>query len=234
MIAIIFDMDGVIIDSEPLHMRLEDELFNDLGLGLDVQARAAFLGVSNRDMWQQLKRDHHLSQSVEELIELGSRRYRDAVATEKVPYVPGAVELIRELHARGVPVAIASSSASGWITKTVADAGLEDAITVFVGGDQVAKSKPDPEIFLRAAAGLTGASSSSGDPETDRFIVIEDSPNGVRAAKAAGLYCIGFANPNSGSPDLHGTDRVCSSMEEVGRVLNELITDHQRASGIRS
>lgn len=226
-IGVIFDMDGVIVDSEPFHVKIEEKLFSELGIDLPEEERFRFLGVSSRDMWSQLKADYDLDHSLEELIRMGRDRYASMFSGFSAPFVPGALELIRELHDRNVPLAIASSSSSRHISDIVKRGHLDTIVSVRVGGDQVGRSKPDPEIFRKAVEGLRPFldeqySSSRND---GAFIVVEDSPNGVIAALRAGLYVIGFMNPNSGSPDLSHAHRVCTTMEEVATEIgNVLVT----------
>ncbi len=209
--AVIFDMDGVIFDSEPLHQEVEAEILRNLGIVVDPEDSAAFLGANSYEMWARIIDRHGLTRSVEELVELERRRYRVTATQRGVPLVPGAEDLIRSLAARGTPLAVASSSPELHIEEHLEQAHLKHFFPVRVSGDSVPRSKPDPAIFLRAAD-LLGV-----PPEA--CIVIEDSPNGVAAAAAAGIHCIGLTNKLSGSPDISSADRVCCDLTEVSKLL---------------
>ncbi len=194
--AVIFDMDGVIIDSEPLHYRVEGQLFRELGLEIATAEHETFLGMSSADMWRRIGETRPLPRPIDELVQLERQRYRQA-AREGVPEVPGAVELIRHLAATGVPLAVASSAPLEQIRDTLKVTETEGLFRVQVSGDEVARSKPDPAIFLEAARRLGVAPGGC--------LVIEDSENGRTAAHAAGMRCL-FYGPG-GFPSMRAIAR---------------------------
>lgn len=210
---VIFDMDGVIIDSEPLHFAVERTLFAELGLPVGETEHAGFVGCSSRTMWETLRSRYGLDRQTADLVLYERRRYREALQAEGVPFMPGMVDLIRELASGGVAVAIASSAPHEQIDEVVRTGALASAVRVRVSGDDVPHSKPDPAIFLRAAT-LMGA-----DPYA--CTVVEDSEHGVSAARAAGMRCIGFRNPNSGAQNLSRADAVVDGVEELRALLFE-------------
>lgn len=215
MKAVIFDMDGVIIDSEPVHRAVERDAFAVLGIELTPAEHAGFLGVGWGDMIAEVNRTRNRSITMVE--------YRGVVATVRdrhvppggMPFVPGAVDLIVELGQMGAVVGIASSSHRASITETVQRGGVESVVAAYTGGDEVHRSKPAPALFLETASRLSRA--------PGQCVVIEDSPNGVRAARAAGMACIGYRNPGSGSPDLGAATVVCDTIGAVRTELFRLI-----------
>lgn len=182
--AIIFDMDGVIIDSEPLHYEVESVMFQEFGLEISADEHAQFLGMSSTDMWQHIQNTRGLPISVAEMVQREREMYQ-LLATERgVPEIPGSVALIRELAATGVPIAVASSAPMEQIAGMVAQTGIEGLFSALVSGDEVPRSKPDPAIYLETARRLNVSPLSCA--------VIEDSAHGFHAATSAGMHCIRF------------------------------------------
>ncbi len=219
MKAVIFDMDGVLIDSEPIHRAVEREVFSSLGVHITEAEHLRYLGVSWDDMIADVRDRTGCAVTAEAFQEaVGAVRAR-VLPADGEPFVAGALELVREVSDTGVPVGIASSSSRIHIERTIRRGQLENAITAFTGGDEVERSKPDPEVFLRTAGRL--------GVKPDACIVVEDSPNGIRAAVAAGMTCLGFVNPGSGSPDISSANVVCESMDEVRRSLFAFLSVHR-------
>ena len=209
-------MDGVIIDSEPTHQSIETQMFNELGLSLTEEEHLSFVGTSSQDMWTALKSRFDVKMTPVELLHLGRNLYWEALENGQVPLVEGVVDLIGQFHKKGYKLQVASSATRPTIHKVLEYFSLEHFFGYIIGGDDVKKSKPDPEIFYKAA-GQSGSFPS-------QCLVIEDSANGTRAAKAAGMYCIGFINPGSGNQDLSVADVIVNKLSEIDvRKINELI-----------
>ncbi len=200
-------MDGVIIDSEPIHQALEFEMFRDLGLDISDDEHMKYVGTSSIDMWNMIKEKHDLKKTPEELLLYGRKKYWDALEQRRVPLVDGSVELMHELFHNDYLIQVASSATRPTVDKVIDFFQLEKYISHRIGGNEVVKSKPDPEIFLKAAQ------QSSSNPS--QCLVIEDSMNGIRAAKEAGMLCIGYANPGTGSQDLSKADLVVSDIRQL-------------------
>jgi HAD superfamily hydrolase (TIGR01509 family) len=209
--TIIFDMDGVIIDSEPVHQQLEIEMFQDLGLQISDEEHSSYVGTSAMDMWTLIRERHVLNKSPEELLLYGRKRYWEALDGGRVPLVEGALQLIKAVHGAGFILQVASSATRPTVDKVLEYFKLENYFVHRIGGNEVSLSKPNPEIFLKAAE------QSGSHP--GRCLVIEDSANGVKAAKAAGMVCIGFANPGSGSQNLSAADLVVDSLYKIDLTL---------------
>lgn len=216
MAAVIFDMDGVLIDSEPTHERIEQELFEELGIALTLAEHRRYQGTGSIEMWRSIIGEHALDAEAASLSERQRSRFLASLEEGAIPRIGGIVELVARLHGRGVPLAVASSSAGPVVRRVLSHTGLAELFRVVVSGDEVLRSKPAPEIFLLAADRLGLV--------PKMCLVVEDSENGVAAAKAAGMVCVGFRNPGSGSPPLAAADYRVGSTEELSAVLTDLLS----------
>lgn len=205
--TVIFDMDGVIIDSEPTHQKLEFEMYEELGLKISAEEHKDYIGTSSIDMWNLIRTRHGLAKTPEELLLYGRSKYWEALENGRVPLVDGSRELIAELHEGGFVVQVASSATRPTVDKVISHFELEEYFPYRIGGNEVSKSKPSPEIFL------TAANQSNSSPET--CLVIEDSTNGIKAAKSAGMFCIGYKNPGTGNQDLSLADEVVDDLKRL-------------------
>lgn len=205
--AVIFDMDGVLVDSEPLHMDVNLVIHKELGIEIPPEEYKKFIGVSNLYKWTTIKEKYHLDLSIEEIVKEERKRVVEYIGKNLKESIPGVKELIYGLKSKGVKLAVASSSSRSLINTILKNTGLTDVFSYIISGEEVQRSKPSPDIFLKAAEGL------SADP--GECAVFEDSKNGTIAAKAAGMYCIGYLNPTSGNQDISISDRVISAYSEI-------------------
>ena len=198
--AVIFDMDGVIIDSEASFLRSKQQLLRELGVEVDVSYHYAFFGTTSVYTWTTLKETFGLVQPVEELIERANALREAVLREEGMKPIPGVLDLIRHLHDSGIRLAVASSSPMADILHTVSRFQIQDCFSSFASGGECQNGKPFPDVFLLAAERLSVAPSVC--------LVIEDSRNGRLAAKAAGMACIAFANPDYARQDLKEADLI--------------------------
>lgn len=181
----IFDMDGLLIDSEPLWMSTEIELLHEIyGVAISVTDLRTWQGTSARDFCNSMAR-LHAGQGVEAGVLLDALLNRMGQKIVSSPLMPGAVEIIDWLTERSVKLAIASSSPRGFIEAVIHKYSLP--ISVFASGTEVPRSKPHPAVFELAADRL-GA-------QPYQCLVWEDSLNGVIAAKAAGMQVVAVPDP---------------------------------------
>ena len=203
-------MDGVIIDSEPIHQQLEFEMFAELGLHISEEEHKDYIGTSAIDMWTKIGERHNLTKSPKELLLYGRKKYWKSLDEGKVPLVEGALDLIKIFHENKFLIQVASSATRPTVDKVLEHFSLEKYFKYRIGGDEVSKSKPEPEIFLKAAQ------QSGSDPEN--CLVIEDSGNGVTAAKSAGMFCIGYENSGTGKQNLAHADVLVKNLNEIDLV----------------
>jgi HAD superfamily hydrolase (TIGR01509 family) len=197
---VIFDLDGVLLDSEPLYMAMNQKFFKTLGAEISEQEYHAFVGISATTMWATIKAKAHLSQSVEELKALERElKYKTLNETQLVP-TEGVVELLEKLKAGQYTMAIASSGLRKNIDVILNKLHVNQYFDLIVSGEDVIKGKPEPDIFLKV--------SNHFGRKPEDCVVIEDSKNGVLAAKAAGMTCLAYFNPHSGNQDLTQADIV--------------------------
>ena len=204
---IIFDMDGVLLDSEPMHQEIIYETFQLEGIPFDKAYIQTLTGMSAFPMWEKVKHDAQRSESVEELIKFHRNYFFKRLPEVKVPLVPHVKDVLEKFKNEGKHLSLASSSGRRLIDIFTQQTNIAHYFEVIMSGDDVQYSKPNPEIFLKVAQWY-------GLPAT-QFTVIEDSTNGVKAAKSAGMQCVGFQNPLSGGQDLSQADSVIHSMQEL-------------------
>jgi beta-phosphoglucomutase family hydrolase len=210
--AVIFDMDGVIIDSEPTHMKLENETYKKLCIEVTEDEHHSFVGATSHYMWEALKNKYKLNQTLDELIEYDRSTYFKHLNSDEceITLIDGVKQLIEDLHENGIKLAIASSSPLNVIEAIAKKFQIEEYFEVFVTGDYVKRSKPEPDIFIFASEKLKVV------PEN--CVVIEDSHNGVLAAKKAGMKCVGINSGPEGSQDISMADLVINSFKEVNYI----------------
>ena len=208
--AVIFDMDGVLADTEPIYMQINRDLLSSLGVFVSTEQLFPYVGISAKRMWPELRSRFELQQPLSELIRLEKdRQVRHLRGMNQIPEIPGVRQLLEELSKGSMPMAVASSSSREIVDLILSKADLGRFFTAIVSGQDVSQGKPAPDIFLKAAAML--------GVEPRNCVVVEDSPPGVKGAKNAGMICVGFVNPHSGNPDLSGADLVLYDFSSEGR-----------------
>jgi HAD superfamily hydrolase (TIGR01509 family) len=206
--CVIFDMDGVIINSEPIHQELERKIFIRLGINVTKEIHHTLVGATDEYLWTQLGKLFRLPYKVPDIIKLKKSLYLDHLkqdtSVRPIPYVTG---LIEELHRNNFFLVLASSSPHEQIEYILNIFKIRHYFHATISGEDVDAGKPDPEMFIKAA-GLVKC-------HPDNCVVIEDTCIGVTAAKRAKMKCIGFINPDSGNQDLTGSDIILNSFKEL-------------------
>lgn len=202
-------MDGVIVDTEPVHHYAYRQHFKELNIDVSDEMYATLTGNSTRNVFQKLKENFNLSHDVEALILRKRHLFNEAFDTKPdLELIAGVLPLIQDLHSNGMQLILASSASKSTISRVFNRFNLHQYFTDTVSGEDFPKSKPHPAIFLHAAS-LSVAPKSS-------CVVIEDSTNGIAAAKAAGIFCIGYHSENSKDQDLSQADFLIDDFSGFG------------------
>ncbi len=218
--TVIFDMDGVIVDTEPVHSYAYFQHFAELNIDVSKDMFTSFMGNSTRNTFQKLKELFPIDGEVEDLIQRKRTLFNDAFDNKEDLYlIEGVEKLIKELHLNGIQLILASSAAKVTIDRVFKRFNLHQYFTHIVSGEDFPNSKPHPAIFEYAA-------SLSIAPK-ENCIVIEDSTNGIKAAKAAGIFCVGYNSENSKLQDLSLADIVVEHLDELSfeRISKILISN---------
>ena len=203
--AVIFDMDGVLVDGEPLHFAAARDVLAGFGAELTWETYTDWIGETFDTIWPDIQRRFALPVERGEYERAFGPRVQEQYERHAVA-MPGAHDLLGRLRDAGVPLGLATSTKRPRVDIALARLDLARFLTVTVSGDEVARGKPDPEIYLTAAGRL--------DVPPERCLVLEDSPAGVASARAAGMRAIGVRiNGGSGRP-LDGADRIIESLAD--------------------
>jgi HAD superfamily hydrolase (TIGR01509 family) len=180
--CVAFDLDGVLVDTEPAFERSVGDLLAARGLGLTPELARRMLGTTTVQAFEHLRAHFRLAEPVEALANESVERLFALLDAEPAPLLPGAAELLDRLGRRGVPVAIATSSHREHVERVLGPYRLLDRFAFVMTCADVTRGKPDPEIYLETARRF-------GHDPAD-MVVLEDSPNGLRAARGAGARCV--------------------------------------------
>jgi HAD superfamily hydrolase (TIGR01509 family) len=209
--AVIFDNDGLLLDTEDAWTRAEETLFARRGRVFTLEHKRSLIGSAGADAAKKLEAMLDLAGDGERLMdELQELVMQEALAG--VEPRPGSLDLVERLRGAGVPIAVASNSRREFVERTLGSAGLLDGrFRAVVSAEDVAHPKPAPDIYLEACRRLAA--------EPSRCAALEDSTTGVAAAVAAGMYVIGV--PYFAGAELPGCDLLAASLAEpaVGRAL---------------
>ena len=212
--AVIFDMDGVLLDSEPYHDQTTTSILESYGAKGAYEAIRPYVGRSSEDLWAAMKAKYDIKASVEDLIELQWKKNVAGIPDSGLERSEGLTELLEFCHEKGIHIAVASSSRRDYVEAVFDHLNLWPYVEVFATGDEVENGKPMPDIFLLAATRL--------DVDPERCLVIEDSTAGVQAGRMAGMYTIGYDNPTSGGQNVNAADVVIKSLSEVPKIIEQL------------
>ena len=205
--ALLFDFDGTVIDTESIDLRTWHEVFEAHGVTVPVERFALRIGtLTGPNEFDEL--DALLEAPCDRNAVTATRRKRELELLELEPLRPGIREYIEDAQRLGLLVGIVSSSTRSWIDMNSERLGVGDAWAAIVCADgDTTRCKPSPALYLEALDVLGIAA--------DEAIAIEDSPNGIASARAAGIFCVGFPNDATSALDFSRADLVVDSLEDV-------------------
>ncbi len=206
--AVLFDMDGVIVDTEPLHHKAYKMMFDDVGITVTDSMYRSFTGQSTRSICEFLCKHFELS-TLPIVLEKGKRAHFTKLFFEDpdLQLLNGVEDLIKNYHANGLTLVVASSASMFTINNVMKRFNLDPYFKAKLSGADLKASKPHPEIFINAAK-------AAGVSTTECF-VIEDSTNGIIAAKEANIYCIAYKSVHSKDQDYTRADMLISDYDTI-------------------
>ena len=208
--AVIFDMDGVIVESETVNYHAMLETLKPYGISFDFAYYSQFPGGSCIEAYDKVQSDYNADFDNGEMVAAFNNMRRVIAARDGWRPVNNAIDTVRYC-ADKYKLALASGSAVDIIDDVTSAFYIDKCFLSMISGESIEHCKPAPDIFLKSAENI------GVNPEN--CVVIEDSHNGVLAAKAANMTCIGFVNPNSGNQDLSAADYIIHDMADVKKYL---------------
>jgi len=206
--AVIFDMDGVIIDSEPLHHIAYYKMFNDVNIKVDNDLYESLTGKSTLNVCKQICTIFNLKEAPESLVALKRKHFEYVFENDtNFDLIKGVLDLIKDFHANGLTLILASSASMPSINRIFKRFNLEQYFKAKLSGADLKASKPHPEIFIKAVE-------ASGYNKSE-CVVIEDSTNGIKAANGAGVFCVGFDSFHSKNQDYSNANMVIKDFKEI-------------------
>ena len=203
--AVLFDMDGVLTDSEPAFHAAVNDILARYGKHVSIDDYQSFIGMATPAMWTRMIGYKQLPVTLDAVLEAYEPPLMARLRQPR-PALPGARELLLALRERGVPVALCTASYSRWVDAILPSAGLEGLFDVLSTCDMVTKTKPQPEPYLLAAEKL-------GVPPAD-CVAIEDSTNGLTSALRAGMHVVQLRATGTAAPPMPGVARIITSLRE--------------------
>lgn len=202
----IFDMDGVILDSEKIYLDMNQKWFHEMGFNLPVHIHQKYVGISAKIFWNFLKSEFNLPEEIDHYIQLEKEMKFNTLSSLELKPTTHLIDYLNFLKNKNYKIALASSSLRKNINLILSKLNITNYFDFIISGEEVSLGKPNPEIFLNV--------SDFFNCNIDNCVVIEDSTNGIKAAKAANMFCIGFYNPNSGNQDLSLADIVIDNFKD--------------------
>jgi HAD superfamily hydrolase (TIGR01509 family) len=205
--ALIFDFDGLIIDTESAVFQSYQEVYHSLGCELSLERWSLGIGTTDSGYDPYADLESLLERRLDRAALKAQQRQREAALIASLPPLPGVQDYLQDARRLGLRIGMASSSTCSWISGHLSRLDLLDYFDCLTGRDDVPRSKPDPALY-REVLDCLGV-------EPNEAVVFEDSPNGVRAAKAAGIFTVAVPNPITCRLPLDGADLRLESLSEL-------------------
>ncbi len=205
--AVLFDMDGLMVDTEPLHLQAFNFALEKFGKYLTEEENTKrYIGTPDIDGARDMVARYNLPISVSELLKVKQDKSREFLKKSLNPE-PGLIELLNNLKKNGYKVAIASSSSLENIKTVIESLGVKEVIDQLASAEEVKEGKPAPDVYLLAAEKL--------GVKPEECLVLEDAPKGVQAGKAAGMKVFAVPSQYTKGQDFSQADKVLGSLSEV-------------------
>lgn len=207
--AVIFDMDGVLVDSQPIHYEADRLALEKLGVSISIKDLEKYTGTSNPNRFERFRKDFGIDNTVREITYIQEDIIFSLIAKMDLVAIAGILQLLESLksYTYSLKIAVASSSSYRFINAVLTKIDIIKYFDIVVSGEDMTNSKPAPDIFLATANRLNVLPSEC--------VVIEDSMNGVMAAVAANMRCIGYRNANSGNQNLTGATVIVDDFTKI-------------------
>ncbi len=206
--AVLFDMDGVIIDTEPLHKKAYFSMFDEVGIKVPEELYSSFTGMATLPICKRLCEEFQLNFEPQQLVQIKRDHFKGLFQTDtSLQLIPGVLALIQDYVSNGLVLVVASSASMENINRVFDRFGLNTYFKAKVSGADLEQSKPHPEIFEKAAL--------LAEVPKEYCMVIEDATNGIKAAKSAGIYCVAYRSQHSTLQNYSLADKVIDSYAEI-------------------
>ena len=206
--AVLFDMDGVIVDTEPLHRKAYFKMFDDLGIVVPEDLYTTFTGAATKKVCSVLIEKYGLNANINELAAIKRKYFKYFFYhDEDFALLPGVENLIKNYFENGIKLVLASSASMVTIDMVFEKFSLEKYFIGKISGDDLKESKPNPEIFLLAAE-------TAQEPK-ENCVVIEDSTNGILAAHNAGIFCVAYKSEHSAHQHYEKANLLISNFQDI-------------------
>ena len=206
--AVLFDMDGVIVDTEPLHRKAYFKMFEEFEIDVSAELYASFAGATTRRVCRTLIENFNLKTSMEEMFTSKRKHFKELFYSDKdFGLIEGVKELIEHYYENDVKLVLASSASHTTINMVFDKFKLDEYFIDKISGEDLKASKPHPEIFIKA--------SEIAQENKNNCIVIEDSTNGIIAAHKAGIFCAGYNGGNTHHQDFTLANIVVKDFKDL-------------------
>lgn len=210
---VLFDLDGVILNSEPLHDYAKKRILREAGVTED-QDLSWSVGKPSNILWSLMKDRYGLKPSEDELEQRQYNYIFEKVKEDNLPPSEGLLDLLQWLKDNQIRIGLVSSSWGSFVHDVIEHYKIKHYFSYVIAGDDVEKKKPFPDGYLKALDLFSIPAANT--------IAIEDSKTGSEAAIAAGLKCIGYQNPTSGNQDLSQCYKVIDKLSQIKQIAGEL------------
>jgi len=206
--AVLFDMDGVIVNTEPLHKKSYFKTFDEIGIEVSEELYSSLTGRATLKICEILCEKYQLKESPRDLLSKKQKHFEEVFKNDNdLSLIDGVRELIQDYTENGLTLVLASSASMENIDRIFKKFELDPYFKVKISGADLKASKPHPEIFVRAAE-------LAGQPK-ENCMVIEDSTNGIAAAHAANIFCVGYKESENSTQDYSKADKVIRNLNEI-------------------